>query len=64
MTMNAYSQVRLIYHFLQGKENIAEEKNVKVKEEVGKYVKADFYATHDFGTLEFTGTMTTCTRFS
>lgn len=32
MTVNAYSQVKLIYHFLQGKENIAEEKNVKVKE--------------------------------
>lgn len=62
--MNAYSQVKPIYHFLQGKENTAEEKNVKVKEEVGKDVKADFYATHDCGTLEFTGTMTTCTRFS
>lgn len=31
MTMSAYSQVMLMYHFLQGKENIAEEKNVKVK---------------------------------
>lgn len=31
MTVNVCSQVMLMYHVLQGKENIAEEKNVKVK---------------------------------